>query len=153
MTKNVMNKNWLKGPEFLPANVRTWLENFLPADKFFDDDFIKSAWVPAVNIIDNKENYEIEVAAPGFKKEDFEIKVENGMLVIAAEHEMKKEEKESNYTRKEFGYSTFHRTFALPENVDEEAISAKYTDGILRLTMKKMEMQEEAGNVKKIKIV
>ena len=147
-----MNRNWLKGPEFLPENLRTWLEGFWPADKFFDDDFVRSAWVPAVNIIDNKKEYEIEVAAPGFNKEDFEVKVENGMLVISAEHEMKKEEKEANYMRKEFGYSTFRRTFALPENVDEEAIKARYDDGILRLKMEKTEMIEEAENVRKIEI-
>ncbi len=152
MSRSLMNQNWLKGGEFLPENVRNWLESFWPADRFFDDDFIRGNWMPAVNIVDNKDAYEIEVAAPGFKKEDFDVKVESGMLVIAAEHELKKEEKEANYTRKEFGYSSFSRTFALPENVDEDDIRARYDDGILRLTMKKLALPEEKADAKKIAI-
>lgn len=136
----------------LVPTFKSWMEDFWGADNVFADDFfrMKKNWMPAVNIKDEKKSFEIELAAPGLKKDDFIVKVENGMLRISAEREETKEETEADYARKEFSYRSFERTFALPENVNPEHISAKYTDGILKLVLKKMATKEETP--KKIKV-
>ena len=92
-------------------------------------------WVPAVNVIENDKNYEIEVAAPGLKKDQFNITVENGLLTVPG---------------KEFTTKSFSRSFTLPENIDEESIKAKYEDGIMYLTLAKKE--KEASKKKQINI-
>jgi HSP20 family protein len=94
---------------------------------------------PAVNIIEGNDEYRIEVAAPGLNKEDFKINLENNELTISANKEVKKEEKEETYTRREFGYSTFCRTFTLPETVNGEKIKAEHKDGILNIHVPKRE--------------
>ena len=94
-------------------------------------------WMPAVNIIENDKNYEIELAAPGMRKSDFKVKLEKGFLTISAEREEKKEEKEKNYTRKEYSSSSFTRSFTLPDDVKEDDIKAHYEDGVLKLTIAK----------------
>jgi HSP20 family protein len=100
---------------------------------------------PALNIKETDHHFEIELAAPGFTKKDFEVSVENGYLTIKAEKEDTKEAKEENYTRKEFSYNSFMRSLLLPENVLEDAIKAKYNDGILSFRLTKKE------EVKKLK--
>lgn len=144
-----MKKNKETG---LVPTFKSWMEDFWGADNVFADDFFRwrKNWMPAVNIKDEKKSFEIEVAAPGLKKDDFDVKVENGMLTISAKREETKEEEETDYTRKEFSYRSFERSFALPENVDPENISAKYTDGVLKLSLKKIAIKEEP--TKKIKI-
>jgi len=94
---------------------------------------------PAVNIIEGKDDYRIEVAAPGLNKEDFKINLENNELTISANKETKKEEKEETYTRREFGYSSFCRTFTLPETVYGDKIKAEHKDGILLIYVPKKE--------------
>lgn len=136
----------------LVPTFKSWMEDFWGADNVFADDFfrLRKNWMPAVNIKDEKGSFEIDLAAPGLKKDDFTVKVENGMLCISAEREETKEESEAEYTRKEFSYRAFERSFALPENVDPENISAKYKDGILKLVLKKLAVKEET--LKKIKV-
>lgn len=92
---------------------------------------------PAVNIVENEKNYEIELAAPGMKKDDFKIEIENGVLTISAERKEEKKDEQKNYTRQEYYYSSFSRSFTLPENTKEEGLAAKYEDGMLRLTVAK----------------
>ncbi|MCS6928176.1 MAG: Hsp20/alpha crystallin family protein [Saprospiraceae bacterium] len=127
---------WNPEQTFFPS-LRGWLTDF------FDDDSPMSFPVvgismPAVNVSENDEAYTVEVAAPGFSKDHFRVEVQNGCLTISAEvKEEKKEEKEGKYTRREFRYGTFSRSFTLPENVDESRIAAKYTDGILRIQLPK----------------
>lgn len=106
--------------------------------------------VPAVNIKENNDKFSIEVAAPGMKKEDFSIEVENDTLVISSEKESKMEEKdkEGNYTRREFSYQSFKRTFTLPETADGEKISAGYTDGLLNISIPKKEAAKEKPAVR-----
>lgn len=95
---------------------------------------------PAVNIKDNKNKFEIELAAPGLSKDDFNITVEDGMLTISAEKEQKKEEEKEGYVKKEFSYNSFSRCMSLPETVDEDKeVKAIYKDGILHLTLHKKE--------------
>jgi HSP20 family protein len=88
-----------------------------------------------VNIVDSKEGYVLSLAAPGMKKDDFKIDIEGNMLSIRSEKEENKEEKDARYTRKEYSYSSFSRSFTLPENVKQENIEAKYEDGVLKVTL------------------
>lgn len=109
---------------------------------FFDGDWREfklngEDLLPAVNVIENDKDFEIELAAPGFKKSDFKVEVENGVLVISGKVEKEEKEKKKNYTRKEFSYKSFKKSFTLPENVEKEAVAAKYKDGLLKLTLKK----------------
>lgn len=101
--------------------------------------------MPAVNIKETKENYSIEIAAPGMKKEDFNIEVENDVLAISSGMENSHEEKDMDgrYTRREFSYSSFRRNFTLPQTVDGEKISASYVDGVLNISIPKREEAKE----------
>jgi len=93
--------------------------------------------VPAVNIKENEKDFELELAVPGRKKEDFNIEVDNNVLTVSSELKTEKEVSEENYTRREFGYSSFKRAFTLPETIDEDKIKADYVDGILMFTLPK----------------
>lgn len=114
-------------------------------DDFFKTNFWGDALdtanysAPAVNIVENQDDFQIEVAAPGYTKSDFKVNLENNVLTISSEKENKKEENESKYARREFAYSSFSRSFTLSEHVDAEKISASYNDGILAITLPKKE--------------
>ena len=97
--------------------------------------------LPAVNIRENKDEFMIDVAAPGMKKEQFDVNYENGRLTISSEkREEKKDDKKDTYTRREFSYMSFQRSFAIPENlVDGEKIKATYNEGILHISLPKRE--------------
>ncbi len=96
--------------------------------------------MPAVNIAEKDDAYTVEVAAPGFQKDHFRIEVKNGYLILSGEQrEEKKEEEKGKYTRREFRYGSFSRSFALPDDVDEARIRARYNDGILEVTLPKKE--------------
>ncbi len=95
--------------------------------------------VPAVNITENKDNYEVSLAVPGMKKDDFKIDVDGNMLTISAEKEGTSEEKGKKFTRKEYNYSSFSRSFTLPDKVNKEKIDAKYEDGVLKLALPRKE--------------
>ncbi len=122
-------------------------DRFWNADPFFTEDFfqLRNRWLPAVNIKDSENTYEIDVAAPGFTKKDFDVEIENGMLCITAQKEESKEEKDANYTRKEFSYNSFKRSFSLPDNADPKNVDAKYADGVLKLTLKKVKTKTPAA--------
>ena len=79
------------------------------------------------------------MAVPGLKKSDFQLDLDNQILSISTEIKKENDQKEENYTRREFGYASFKRTFTLPESVDEEKINAKYEDGILSILLPKKE--------------
>jgi HSP20 family protein len=95
--------------------------------------------LPAVNVIESDNNFKLELAAPGLKKEDFKINVHENTLVISAEKSTENEEKTDKYTRKEFNFSSFKRSFTLPKTVDGEKIVASYNDGILSVDLPKKE--------------
>lgn len=113
---------------------------------FFDDDrfspWSNSSNLPAVNVRETDKAFEVEVAAPGFNKKDFNISVDNGLLTVSAERREEVEKKDENYTRREFGYESFSRAFNLPANTNEEDISAKYEEGILKLSIAKKNQAE-----------
>lgn len=117
--------------------IGTMLEDFWNTDKLFTKSFWERETLPAVNVKDKKHSYELEMAAPGFKKEDFNISTENGLLIISAESSKDQKEENESFTRQEFSYSSFTRTFNIPENVVKDDIKAKYQDGLLKVEMKK----------------
>ncbi len=112
-------------------------------NNFFDNDmadfFGKRACDPAANIIENTDSFQLEIAAPGMNKEDFKINLENNILTISVEVEDLKNEEGKNYTRKEFHYGSFARSFTLPKTIDMEKIQADYSNGILKIDLPKKE--------------
>ena len=98
-----------------------------------------SSTVPAVNIQETNDSFKIEVAAPGMKRENFKLDLDNDVLTISSQHEETEGHRvNENYTRREFNYSSFLRSFTLPEEkVDREKISARYADGILSINIPK----------------
>jgi len=122
-----------------PATQNTFSDFF---NDFFNDslmsrDYFKS--VPAVNISERPNDFLIEMAAPGFSKEDFKVNIENEVLTISAEKKNEQKDENSRYTRKEFQYSTFTRTFTMPEHVEADKIGAEYKEGVLKLLLPKKE--------------
>jgi HSP20 family protein len=122
----------------------TFNDLFEPWSEWFQDSAIgRSLSLPKVNISENKTGYNLELAAPGLHKKDFNIDVNGNLLTISAKKEENKEEKEDNYTRKEYNYSTFSRCFTLPEGVQLDKIDATYDGGILKLLLPKTEKAAE----------
>jgi HSP20 family protein len=114
-------------------------------DLFYPEGMSKTLTVPAVNIVESSDEYNITVAAPGLKKGDFRINIDGNVLNISAETEETKEEREDeSFTRKEYNYSSFSRSFTLPHEVNKEMIQALYLDGVLKLTLPKKEEAKKA---------
>lgn len=113
------------------------MSDFFGADDLTFDRLWKKDFSPAVNVAEDDKKFEIEFAVPGLQKEDFKITVDRGMLTVSAEHKEEKEEKKKNYTRQEYSFNSFSRTFTLPENVKEDDIKAKYENGVLKLDIAK----------------
>lgn len=149
MTLTKLSNNWV--PSF-PSLV----------DRFFDGDLMdwnssnfagEQSTLPAVNVKENDNEFQIEVAAPGLKKEDFKLHLENGKLTISSEKKDEKVEKDGEkVTRKEFSYQSFQRSFNVAENVvNADKIAAKYNNGILHVTLPKRE-EAKPRPAKQIKI-
>jgi len=125
----------------LPMTRTNWpslVDEFLGKDllgNFFDG--FTGVNMPAVNIIDGKEEFTIEVAAPGLEKKDFKIDLNHNVLTISSENEHKNEEKEGKYMRREFSYTSFKRSFTLPDTADLDKVSANHKEGILEITIAK----------------
>ena len=117
------------------------LKSFLSSDNFFENDFIEEdGLMPAMNVIEHDQDFEIEFAAPGFDKKDFEVIIDGDMLNVSCEKKTKTEVKEESYTRKEFSYNSFKRSLKLPNNVNtDKKVKATYNDGILKLNLLKKE--------------
>jgi len=138
----------LRNKRFLPSFDDDVFGKDLMRDFF---DFESNPSVPDVNVREDKDKYTIEVAAPGLDKKDFNVDVQNNVLTISSEKESKDEDKEENFLRREFSYTSFHRSFSLPETVKVEDIKAKHEKGVLYVEMpKKKEAVEQAS--KKIDI-
>lgn len=123
---------------------RPW-GNLITSDFFNDDNFFNDRFwldkpeVPALNIKETDDEYEIELAAPGYSKKDFNVTIDNGHLNITAEKSRTGEEMEEHYTCKEFSYDSFERSLQLPDGIEDEKIKAKYKDGILKFNLTKKE--------------
>lgn len=128
-----MSLNW--NDRTLP--VFNWGDSLFEKGEKLMQPLRKGNVVPAVNVSETEEAYQLELAAPGKVKEDFKVEVENGTISISSEEEVSNESENKNYTRKEYSYNSFSRSFTLPENVSEEEIEAKYQNGVLKLTLPK----------------
>lgn len=117
------------------------LKNFLSSDEFFNDDFLEDdSLMPAMNVKEHEDDFEIEFAAPGFNKKDFEVTIEDDMLNVCGEKSKEVEEKEEDFTRREFSYNSFKRSLKLPTSVNpNEEVKAIYKNGILKLKLLKKE--------------
>lgn len=125
-------------------------ERFLSPARMFNTPYFRSKGeemtIPAVNIKEHPKNFTVELAAPGFKKEDLKVNVEDGLLTISSEKKQESEEEKKGYSRKEFSYSSFSRSFSLPENADAESMKARFSDGVLKLTInKKKQLPKKNG--------
>lgn len=110
--------------------------------------------LPSANLKETDDKIEVELAAPGMKKNDFNVEIENHMLTISSEKKEEKEEKKKkdNYYRKEFNYQSFCRSFSLPDYADENSVKANYKDGILHIDIAKKETAPKSSSAKKIAI-
>lgn len=111
-------------------------------ESFFNDSFFSDRMVsrvPAVNICETQDHYNIELAAPGLKKEDFRIQLDRNILTISVEQKSENTEKNRKYNKREFNYTSFVRSFALPESADDAHIEAEYHDGVLKIDVAKKE--------------
>jgi len=111
-------------------------------DTFLSDRLMSR--VPAINVAETKDSYQIEMAAPGLAKDDFKIKLDRNLLTVSVEKQTQNEENNKQYNKREFSYSSFVRSFALPDSADDAGIEATYNDGILTIFVAK---KEEAKQV------
>lgn len=109
----------------------------------------EAVWAPAVNEKEDEKAYYVEVDLPGVKKEDINVEIKDNVVTISGERKFKKEESDKGYTRTESFFGKFERSFTLPSDVDADKIEAKVEDGVLKLTIPKVEEKE---NTKKIEV-
>lgn len=134
---------WKKRNDAFPSTFSSYLDNF------FSDDLtagFRTASSPSVNIKETDGSYELELAAPGFEKSDFIIDVDHNVLTVSSEKESNVEDEGENFTRREFNYASFKRSFTIPESVNADKIKAGYNNGILNISLPK---KEEAKVTKK----
>lgn len=126
------------------------LKSYLSSDDFFNTDFFdEDSLMPAMNVKEHDKDFEIEFAAPGFSKKDFDVIIDNNMLYVSGEKKHDQEQKEDGYTRKEFSYNSFKRSLHLPKSVKaDQDVKATYKNGILKLNIHKKE--EAKAQAKKV---
>jgi HSP20 family protein len=139
----MMNKSLVKTNGSLFPAIPSLIDDFFGRDWL---DSTMATWrtfnstLPAVNVQETNENFIIEVAAPGMKREDFKVELDNNVLTISSHQEESHEGRDGDYTRREFSYQSFQRSFSLPQNkVKGEEIKAEYVDGILQIKVPKTE--------------
>lgn len=133
-------------------NDSDWLSNFFD-DTLFNTEVMSrmNATAPAINIKETDKNYIMEVAAPGLKKDMVKMNIDkDGYLNVSIEN--KDEKKEEHYLRREFSYSSYSQSYALPEDADQEKISAEVSDGVLKIEIPKTAKEEKKDDVKHIEV-
>lgn len=130
---------------FASPSLSSWVDNFFESGmgSGFLSNFNTGLTLPAVNIKENADEFFLEIAVPGMKKSDFNIDLDNKILSISSENKESFEDTKENYTRREFGYASFKRTFTLPDTIASDKINAEYTDGILKVHLPKREEAKE----------
>ncbi|WP_431136878.1 Hsp20/alpha crystallin family protein [Psychroserpens mesophilus] len=123
------------------------LKSFLGTDDFFNNDFYdEDSLMPAMNVSENENDFEIEFAAPGFSKKDFEVTIDDNVLNVSGEKKQEEEKNEKGYTRKEFSYNSFRRSLSLPKSVlTDQDVKATYENGILKLNLQKKNDAKETS--------
>lgn len=129
------------------GGISTLFSDFFGPGSLWDHDLFEGDYglfpsrlginIPTANVTENPRTFIIELAAPGLERKDFNVEVINHMLVISAEKEEEKKEKEGAYSRKEYSFNSFTRSFSLPENIREGDIDARYENGVLKVTLPK----------------
>jgi HSP20 family protein len=135
-------------PETTRPRFSNLLENIFENDfpTFNNQEWLKNV-TPSVNIRENKDSFVLEVAAPGFAKDSFNVKVEDTLLTISAEAKEEKLNEGEKFTRKEFTHSSFKRSFTLPKTIVADKIAAAYENGILNITLPKVEEAKSKGPI------
>jgi len=139
---NNTHKNHLANPFF--NDVYSVLNDSLLSNKF-------ATKIPAVNISESTSEFEVELAVPGLKKEDFKISLDKNVLSVSAEKRTETNDETKKFSKREYNYTSFSRSFTLPESADQTKIEADYTDGILKLTIAKKEEAKEQSREISIK--
>jgi HSP20 family protein len=133
--------------------VPSMLSDFFNTD-FWNDDFFSTPvtkWIPATNIKETKDSFNLEVAVPGMKKEDFQVQVDDNMLTIEANKEEEKKDENERYMRREFRSTSFSRSFSLPRHVATDKVDARYENGVLKIVLPKKEEAKQHGS-KEVKV-
>lgn len=131
--------------DYVPATFSSLI------DRFFNDNLTRSGgsmFQPRVDIVENDHAYELHVAVPGMNKEDFQIEMKDNFLTVSGERKFSNEKKEANWHSIETQFGSFSRSFSLPENVDASKITAKYTNGILEVSIPKDEKKALKATIK-----
>lgn len=131
--------------DYVPATFSSLI------DRFFNDNLTRSGgsmFQPRVDIVENDQAYELHVAVPGMNKEDFQIEMKDNFLTVSGERKFSNEKKEANWHSIETQFGSFSRSFSLPENVDASKITAKYTNGILEVSIPKDEKKALKATIK-----
>ncbi len=139
----------------LPMITRRSYKPFLWSS-LFDDDFFpvmssRSSSMPAVNIKEDEKKFTLDLAVPGIDKKDLKIEINEDVLTISSEHQDEKTQENGDFKRREFSYTSFCRSFYLPENVSKDKIEANYKDGILSVVLPKQE-EEKSKLTREVKI-
>ena len=137
--------------------IRTRGYKPLTLSDFFNEDFFpsltrNSGSLPSVNIREDDKAFYLELAVPGMDKKDLRIEVKDDVLTVSSEHKEDKDENQDGYRRREFSYSSFCRSFYLPEDVNGEKIGASYKDGILNVEIPKLEEEKKKDKIRSISI-
>ncbi len=114
--------------------------------------FFREHELPMVNIRNLDKEFKVELAAPGYKKEDLKVAISDGLLTVSSEQKTEKESDRDGWKRREFRYNSFSRSFQLPENADADSVNAAFTDGVLYLTIAKKEPETDTARAKTIAI-
>ena len=140
----------------------SWTSDLFDSGRFlsprfmdFDSDFPSLDFankIPSVNVMENEKEFKLEMAAPGLERKDFKVEVKDGVLSISSEKEQEKKEEKKNYTRREYSYNSFSRSFILPKNCNPDQINAKYENGVLNIALPKKEVSV-ARPAKEIKVL
>ena len=132
--------------------VDNWVNDFF--NPIFNDSFLSDRFtsrVPAVNIAETSEAYHIELAAPGLEKGDFKINVDGDVLTISAEKKSETKDENKKYSKREYSYASFTRSFTLPDSIDHSGINANYQDGVLKVAVGKKEDAKIASRLIEVK--
>ena len=125
------------------------LNDFFGMNRYFDKEFPGGKFfqtAPAVNIVEDENRYRVELAVPGLKREDFKVRVENDVMTISAEKKEETREEKDRYTRREYYYGSFERSFTLPANCSPDKIEGKYEDGVLKFFIPKVDQTKKSAS-------
>jgi len=138
--KLTKGKNGNGGRGLFPSLINDFFGNRMLGPNLVDmDDFDAGLRLPPANISETNTEFHIDLSAPGLKRDDFKVEVENGDLVVSCEKKEEDKEDKENYWRREFSYTSFCRRFPLPDNTLDEKINAKYDNGMLHIIIPKKE--------------